>query len=139
MSNFKGYLLRATKTNTIFPNKYIALESWSSTPCAREEIKAYRDDNTRALTRITAQGTKSKWSFTTKPKLHLADKMAIQNFFTSNETNSLERKINLEYWNDESNSYQTGDFYRADIEFTIYKISSDDIIYNEITITGVEY
>ena len=47
MSAFKGYLLRAVATNTVFPNNYIVYEGWDSTPNQREEIKAIRDDNTR--------------------------------------------------------------------------------------------
>lgn len=139
MSPFKGYLLRATATNTIFPNNYILLESWSSTPNQREEIKAYREENSRDLHRITAAGKKSKWSFSVKPKIHLADKIIIQNFFTDAEVDADERKIELEYWNDETNTYETGYFYRPNTEFPIYKITNDDIIYNSIKITGVEY
>ena len=58
MANFEGYLFKKTVTqgtSTIdvpFPNRYIALDTWSSTPNQREEIKAYRDDNTRDLTRV---------------------------------------------------------------------------------------
>ena len=139
MSSFKGYLLRAVATNTIFPNNYILLESWSSTPKQREEIKAYREENSRNLHRITAKGKKSKWSFSVKPKIHLADKIIIQKFFTDAEVDANERKVELEYWNDETNTYETGYFYIPDTEFPIYKITGDDIIYNSIKITGVEY
>lgn len=139
MSNWRGYLLKATATGRIFPNKYIAEESYSSEPNHREEIKAYRDDNTRDLTRVTAEGTKTSITFTTRGNLHLAEKQEIQDFFTSAESIALERKINLEYWNDESNSYQTADFYRPDIKFQMRKISNDDIIYKEITIDLIEY
>jgi len=139
MSNWKGYLLKATATGKKFPDKYIALESYSSEPNHREEIKAYRDDNTRNLTRVTAQGTKSSISFTTRDGLHLAEKQEIQKFFTDAESIALERKIHLEYWNDESNSYRTGDFYRPDIKFEMKKISDDDIVYKAITISLIEY
>ena len=137
--SWKGYFIRATKTNTIFPNEYIAWESYDSEPNHREEIKAYRDDNTRDLTRITAEGTKSSLAFTVRSNLHLSDKIAIQNFFTDAEDDALERKINLEYWNDEDNTYKTADFYRPDIKFTIKKITEDDIIYKEFTIDLIEY
>lgn len=139
MSNFRGYLLKATANNKIFPQKYIALESYSSEPNHREEIKAYRDDNTRDLTRITAEGTKTSISFTTRNNLHLAEKEEIQKFFTSAESVALERKITLEYWNDEENIYKTGVFYRPDIKFQIKQIMEDDIVYKEITISLVEY
>lgn len=139
MSAFNGYLIKATDTGIIFPNKYIVYESWNSTPNSREEIKAWRDDNTRDLFRITAQGTKSSFSFNVRAGLHLADKISIQQFFTNAEVNHLERKIQLTYWNDEDNTYKTAYFYRPDIEFTIRKITDDDIIYNEFSISLIEY
>lgn len=139
MSNFNGYLLKAVATNTIFPNKYLVYEGWDATPNQREEIKAIRDDNTRDLFRITAQGTKNSLTFTVKSGLHLADKIIIQKFFTDAEVNHLERKIELEYWNDEDNEYKTAYFYRPDIKFTMKKITKDDIIYKEFTIDLVEY
>ena len=139
MSSWRGYFIKATATGQIFPNEYIAWESYESEPNHREEIKAYRDDNTRNLTRVTAEGTKTSLAFTTRENLHLNDKIAIQEFFTYAETNHLERKINLEYWNDESNDYKTADFYRPDIRFQIKKITDDDIIYKEIKIDLVEY
>lgn len=139
MSAFKGYLLKATATDTIFPNSYIVYEGWDSTPNQREEIKAWRDDNTRDLYRITAQGTKNSLTFKIKENLHLADKIAIQKFFTDAEINHLERKVELEYWNDEDNEYKTAYFYRPDIKFTMKKITDDDIIYKEFTIDLVEY
>ena len=139
MDEFRGYLLKAVSTGTIFPHKYIALESYSSEPNHREEIKAYRDDNTRNLTRVTAEGTKTSLSFTTRPNLHLKEKQEIQKFFTDAESVALERKIQLEYWNDESNTYKTGYFYRTDTKFPIKQIMDDDILYKEMTISLVEY
>lgn len=138
-TNFAGYLLKAVATNTIFPQKYIALESWDSTPDQREELKAYRDDNTRNLTRVTAAGKKSVFSFTTRPNLHLADKIAIQTFFTSAESDPNQRRITLQFWNEETNSYDTGDFYRPNMNFPIYKITDDDIIYKALKFEFVEY
>ena len=145
MANFQGYLFKKTVTrgtSTVdvpFPNKYIALESWDSTPNQREEIKAYRDDNTRNLTRITAQGKKSVFKFKTRKKLHLAEKKEIQQFFTDSETDPNQRKIQLTFWNDESNSYKTGYFYRPNMTFKIYKITDDDIIYDEMSFELIEY
>jgi hypothetical protein len=117
---FEGYLLKSG--NDIFPHKYIEFSSWDSTPNQREEIKAYRDDNTRNLTRVTAAGRKTAIAFKTRDNLTLAEKQEIQNFFTSHETNAAERKIPLTFWNDESNSYMTGDFYRPNIKFPIKTI-----------------
>ena len=139
MPNWQGYFLKANKTNKKFPLKYIDESSWSATPNSREEIKAYRDENTRNLTRVTATGTKSSFTFSVRPNLHLTDKIAIQEFFTDGESNSLERKISLTYWNDETNSYMTGNFYRPDIQFKIKKASDNDLIYDAFEISLVEY
>lgn len=136
---FAGYLLKAVSTGAIFPHKYIALESWDSTPDQREELKAYRDDNTRNLTRITATGKKSVFSFTTRNLLHLAEKEEIQKFFTDAESSSEQRKIALEFWNDETNSYDTGTFYRPNMNFPISKITDTDIIYKALKFEFVEY
>lgn len=137
MGDFQGYLFKSG--DAIFPHEYIQYESYSTLPNSREEIKAYRDDNTRNLTRITASGTKSSFSFKTRPNLHLADIKAILEFFTTHETSALERKINLTYWNNEDLEYKTSDFYRADITFEIKQITDNDIIYNEAEISLVEY
>lgn len=134
---FSGYLLKSG--NDIFPHKYIKLESWDSTPNQREEIKAYRDDNTRNLTRVTASGKKTVFSFATISGLTLSQKQEIQTFFTSHETDSLQRKINLTYWNDEENTYKTGAFYRPNMNFPIKKITSNDIVYGELKFEFVEY
>lgn len=141
MGNWKGYLIKKTVNNTdvIFPHQYIALESWESTPNQREEIKAYRDDNTRDLTRITAQGKKSVFKFKTRNFLKLAEKQEIQNFFTSSESDPNQRRITLTLWNDENNDYMTADFYRPNMKFQIYKITNDDIIYKEFQFELIEY
>lgn len=134
---FSGYLLKSG--NDIFPHKYIQLASWNTTPNQREEIKAYRDDNTRNLTRVTAAGRKTAIQFKTRPHLHLAEKEEIQNFFYNHETDHDERKIQLTFWNDESNTYETGYFYRPNMQFVIEQISDADIVYAEFTFDLVEY
>ena len=139
MDNFKGILLYRTADNKPFPQQYIEMGSWSSNPDQREEIRAYRDDNTRALTRITAQGRKSIFSFATRNNLHLKDKIAIQNWFTEQEVNSTERKIQLTFWNEETNNYDTGYFYRPNMEFKIKSIIGNDIIYDSMQFDFVEY
>ena len=141
--NFKGYLFASCDVNfnvkQVFPNKYIQYNSWSSTPNQREELKAYRDDNTRNLTRITAAGKKSVFSFKVRSPLHLEEKIEIQEFFTRAEIDPEQRKINIQFWDDEINDYKTGTFYRPNMQFPITKITGDDIIYGELTIECIEY
>lgn len=136
MANWQGYLLKSG--GEVFPHQYIIAESWESTPNQREEIKAYRDDNTRNLTRITAQGTKSKIKFSTR-RLTLDEKEDLLAWFTRHESNHLERKINITFWNDDTNSYSSGDFYRTDTKFKIREISQETIKYDTTDITLIEY
>lgn len=136
---FSGYLLKGLETNTVFPHKYIVFSSWSSTPNQREEIKAYRDDNTRNLVRITASGKKSIFSFDTRPNIHLADKTAIHTWFYNNETDHVGRKMHLQFWDDENNVYKSGYFYRPNIALPIVRITANDIIYGTMHIDFIEY
>lgn len=112
--------------------------SYSTTPNQREEVKAVRDDYTRDLTRITAPGTKTRIEFMTLP-CELKTKMAIQAFFTNAEVDALQRKIQLEYYNEETNTYKTSYFYRDDITFNVKKATDTDIEYEGFRIVLVEY
>lgn len=149
-NNFRGTLLYYTyepssgSARTMnFPHQYIVLGSWKSTPNQREEIRAYRDDNTRNLTRVTAAGKKSKFSFKTRPNLHLDEVRIIIDYFKLGEQltggSADERKIQLYYWNDEDGEYKVGWFYRPNMDFPIKKISGNDIIYDSLELTFVEY
>ncbi len=137
MATFSGYLLKSG--NDVFPHHLIVYDSYTTLPNSREEIKAYRDDNTRNLTRITSQGTKSSFSFKTRENLHLSDIETIKNWLTSHYSIALERKLNLTYWNNEELQYKTADFYCADIKYPIKKITNNDIIYGSFEISFVEY
>lgn len=143
MSNsFRGYLVKAVRTNTVFPLQFIQYDSYKSTPNQREEIKAYRDDNTRDLTRVTASGKKSVIEFKLRP-LHLEDKMSVQQWLynamdTTQEAHE-QRKLQLEFWDDEENVYKTGYFYIPNTDFQIKRIQDEDIIYKEITLKFIEY
>ena len=140
-TNFAGYLLKAGTGTTAeeFPMKYILEATWESTPNQREEIKAYRDDNTRNLTRVTAQGKKSKITFQIRDNITLEQKIEIQTFFTAHEVSAEERKIEITYWNDEDNNYKTGFFYRPNLTFKISHISGTTIFYKGFKIELIEY
>ena len=146
-TNWKGYLLASVKPDgtTIieyFPAELILTESWNSTPNRREELKAFRDDNTRDLHRGTAKGKKSGFSFTTIDGITLEEKIKIQSFFNKcmeNDEARLQRKVHLLFWNDETNTYQSGYFYLPDITYTIKEYDKNSIIYNEIMFEFEEY
>lgn len=139
MSNWQGYLLKATKNNEIFPLKYIAFDTWESDPDHIEDVKAYRDDFDRSLHRQTATVAKSSFGFTTMDGLHLKDREWMKAFFDRNMLDASERKIQLEYWDDYLLQYKTGTFYIPNFNFKIKLVSDTDIVYNSYRLDFVEY
>ena len=137
MMAFQGYLLKCGRD--IFPNAYIQVNTFDSNPSQVEDIKAYRDENSRNLTRITAAGRKSAFSFKTRDNLHLKEVTAILNFFKSHYSVPAERKLSCTYWNDEDMNYKTANFYIANYKFTKKAVTANDIIYAATQFDFVEY
>ena len=137
-SNWGGYLL-SISGGAQFPPNYIKFDTYNITPDIREEVKAYRDDYSRELFRITATGTKSKISFETIDNLSLAEAYQVQTFFHNAEVDHLQRKIAITYWNPEYFRYDSGFFYRPDLEFAIRDIVGGDITYKSFKVTLIEY
>lgn len=137
---WSGYFLRNVETGTVFDNHFIQWDSYSSTPNQREEIKAYRDENTRDLYRITATGHKTKIEFSTIPYLNLFQKGLVQVFFATGTPDWNQRKVHLEYWNDEDNTYYTSYFYIPDIQFKVHHLDNwNNPVYESIEIHLIEY
>lgn len=122
-----------------FPMKYVAYNGVHLSPNVREEIKAYRDDNTRNLTRVTASGLKSGITIDIMGGLNNAAKKEIVAWFTSHESVALQRKISLLYYDADSDAYKTGTFYRANPDFDMLYTTENDIIWDAFTIELVEY
>ena len=122
-----------------FPMAYIARGGYKSTPNAREEIKAYRDDNTRNLTRVTASGTKTSISIAMLGGLNTAKKSEVLKWFTDHESNALQRKITALYYDMDTGNYVSGTFYRADTEYSVLYANGSDVIWDAFTIELVEY
>lgn len=141
MSAFEGYLIKAGNSDEIFPHKYINISTYKSTPNQREEIEAYRDDYTRDLTRITADGMKTSIEFQTLDGISLEEKIEIQEFFKNCMVNEKERKVHITYWDDENNLYETSYFYLPDTQYTIDEINEKDMTmtYKSLTYKLVEY
>ena len=136
MSNFQGYLLKFG--GEVFPNKYLDFDNQASTPNQRTEAEAYVDANNE-LHRITLPKYRTKIEYNTIDNLSLADKIAIQNVLSQGLINSVQRKYLVTYWNDETNSYETSNFYIPDTTFQIKKITADNIIYRSFKLTLIEY
>ena len=133
MSKYKGYLLKFG--STVMPNKYLL--EYSSTPNQRMESDAQRDQ-LGDLHRTTLPHHKTSITFSTHI-LSLDEKINFQNIIYGAMTNSLQRRVPVTYWNDETNSYKTGSFYIPDIEFQVIDADANNIEYNPITVELIEY
>ena len=132
-NNYRGYLIKFG--NLAFPNSYFL--EYSSVPDQRMETDAERD-NTGYLYRTTLPDGKTSITFSTHI-LDLDEKINMQQVFQSGVINFTQRKYQVTYWNDETNSYDTGEFYMPDIKYQIMDADETTIRYNPITIELIEY
>lgn len=134
---FKGYLMKFPKTGEIFPDKYLNPSSYKTTPQQRTEKKANRDALNN-LHRVTLANHKSKIVFSTT-SLTLAELREILGMINRAYISKIQRKFQIEYWDDELLKYRTMTVYMADVTYTKKKITSDSIDYDPIEFTFVEY
>lgn len=137
---FNGYLLRlGGASGTILPMEFIKIEGYDITPNQRMEAEAKRAI-TGVLHRTTVAHTASKIEFNT-PKMTNLDVDRMMNLFRSVWTSTAERKLTLQYYDMETNSYKVGDFYMPDIKFPIERIDLETniVYYGETRIAFIEY
>lgn len=137
---FNGYLLKLGGSGgTVFPMKFIKLEGYNITPNQRMESEAKRAI-TGVLHRTTVAHTASKIEFNT-PKMTNLEVDSMMSLFRNFWTSTAERKINLEYYDMETNTYKTGTFYMPDIKFEIERIDlqTNLVYYGETRIAFIEY
>lgn len=115
-------------------------EDNASTPNQREEIKANRDDHTRNLVRVTADGMKTKQQFAFRRMNH-RELRALKNVMSNSLVKAKERKYRITYWNDEDLEYKTGDFYIPDITYVrdIIDEETNTLWYQPFTMQIIEY
>ena len=134
---YSGYLIKIN--GTPLPMKYIKVDGYNITPNQRMESEAKRAV-TGVLHRTTVAHTASKIEFTT-PNMTNLDMDAMMSLFRNSWTSSAERKLDLEYYDMETNSYKTGTFYQPDIKFQIDHIDQNTnlVYYKETRIAFIEY
>lgn len=132
-NNYRGFLLQFG--NQIFPNHYFL--QYTSTPDRRMETDAERD-NTGYLHRSTLPDGKTGLVFSVH-RMELDDKIAMQQIFRSGLLNFTQRRYRVTYWNDETNDYDTGEFYMPDVQYTVEDADETTIYYQPITFELVEY
>lgn len=137
---YAGYLIKVGGANgVILPMDCIAFDSYKSTPDQRMESQATRSV-TGLLHRTTVEHTATKIEFSTPPitNRQLATLNAI---FRSHYTNALERKLTINYYDQETDSYRDAECYMPDVDYEINHINNDTntVYYNSIRFAFIEY
>jgi hypothetical protein len=138
---FNGKLVELkTGANYVeFPLAYIKSQSYHVTPNQRMESSANRA-TTGLLHRTTVLHTASKIDFETPP-LTNSQVNAIHTMLANAYTDSLQRKLNIRYYDPSSDSYKTGTFYVPDVNYDISRIEkgSNTIHYDPVRFAFIEY
>ena len=132
---YNGYLIKLGGSNgQILPNRFIAVDNYSCTPNQRMESKANRAV-TGLLHRTTVEHTATKIEFTT-PYITNSELAELNTIIRTHFTNTLERKITIQYYDMETDTYKTAECYMPDVQYKIDHIDkSRNIVYYE----GVRY
>ena len=137
---YSGYLIKLGGSNgTVLPMEYIAAESYKSTPNQRMEAKATRSV-TGLLHRTTVEHKATKIEFTT-PVLTNHQLATLNNLFATNFSNNLERKITINYYDQETDDYRDAECYMPDVNYEIKHIDQNMniVYYGEIRYAFIEY
>ena len=107
---FNGSLIALSGDN--FPLTYVFKESYKITPDARLDLDPFRSTEGYLMRNVLAH-TASKVTFQVKPMWN-EQHAEMWSFIRAHYTNELERKVELTYWQPETDDYKTGEFYIPD-------------------------
>lgn len=137
---FNGYLIKlGGGGGTILPMNFISPQSYKSTPNQRMEAEAARSI-TGVLHRTTVEHTATKIEFKTtvltNRELHTLNNLLDDHFI-----DRLERKIVINYYDQETDSYRNATCYMPDVDYTINRIDTETntVYYDPIRYAFIEY
>lgn len=134
---FNGYMIKTSQG--IFPLAFVYADSYKIAPKQRMDLDSFRDANGE-LNRTVLEHRPSKITFSTVPMYN--DKLKKMNDFLRNSFSvESERKLTLEYYCPDTDSYSTGEFYMPDMTYPIDMVDLDHnrILYGSFTIEFIEY
>ena len=137
---YQGYLIKAGgSSGTIIPTKLMQPSAYKVTPDQRMESKASRDA-TGYLNRTTVSHVATKIEFETiyLTNTELTGLMAI---FGAHFTDTLQRKLTINYYDPETDGYRDADCYMPDADYTIYQVDNvnNTITYEPVRFAFIEY
>lgn len=140
---FSGHLIKLKAANgnadELLPMKYMGIESYSCTPDQRMESSANRA-TTGLLHRTTVEHTATKIEFET-PVITNLDVAELNAMFQRHYTDALQRKIVIEYYDNETDSYKDATCYMPDVQFKIMRVDKvlNILYYSPIRYAFIEY
>lgn len=134
---YNGYLLKVG--GTVVPLTTIKYETYKITPNQRMDFNATRSTD-GYLHRNAVAHTASKIEYETPP-MNSIQQSNLMTIFRNAWTSVRERKCTVEYFDPETNSYQSGQFYMPDIQWIIRNVDNDRnlVNYNQCRIAFIEY
>ena len=140
---FNAYLIKlkgvGSGQNEELPMKYMGLASYSCTPDQRMESKANRA-TTGLLHRTTVEHKATKIEFET-PNITNTDLAQLNAMFARHYTDPLQRRLTIEYYDMETDSYREADCYMPDVQYKIQRVDlvHNTIVYNPVRFAFIEY
>ena len=137
---YNGYLIKlGGSSGTILPMRFISVGSYNATPNQRMETSASRSV-TGVLHRTTVSHTASKIEFET-PYLTNAERKQLNTLISQNFTNKQERKLDINYYDDEEDEYKNATCYVPDVKYSIDHIDAEKniIYYKPVRYAFIEY
>ena len=131
---YRGYLLKVN--GTTFPTKYIVEKSYTVSPNQRIDQNSERDA-TGGLHRSVCEHMPTKIEFQTRP-IDNNDVAAINSVLNVGTAN-IERKVTIEYYDMETDSYKTATCYMPNPQFTVKYCDSNNIYYDSVRYAFIEY
>lgn len=137
---FEGWLIKFG--NVQLPNSFLLADGWESTPNQRIDLDAYRDADI-LLHRETSSNYKTKLKLNIR-EMSLTERIAFDNVIglaTLSINDQRQRKVAVNYWNDEILEYAYGEFYITDTTYVIHNVDEEecDLEYNPFSMTLIEY
>lgn len=137
---YEGYLIKLGGAGgATLPMKFMGIESYKCTPNQRMEAKATRSV-TGVLHRTTVEHTSTKIEFET-PNITNHDLNDLNQLIRNNFQSVLERKIVIQYYDNETDSYKTATCYMPDVNYSIDHIDqrTNTIYYKPVRYAFIEY
>lgn len=129
---FSGYLIKVCSTEsgtyTEVPLKKMRAETYSVTPNQRMEWSAERDIN-GYLHRQTVANKPPKIQFET-PLMTNTEVNALNTIFSSAYSVASERKLWVQYYDPETDSYKKHQCYMPDVEYVIRNVDATNNVIN---------